>query len=496
MTAVARSPSMSQFDQLDARQTPLLDALRAAATRPHAPFYTPGHKRGQGISPRLAALFGTEVFRADLPELPDLDNLFAPEGVIRAAQDLAAIAFGAGETWFLANGSTCGIQAAVLATCAPGDALILPRNAHRCAIAALILSGAMPMFVTPELDSQGQIPLGVSPAAIAQALEHPAAAVLLVSPTYHGVSSDLEAIASLVHSYNLPLIVDEAHGAHFAFHPQLPQTAIAAGADLAVQSIHKTLGAMTQAAMVHSHAHSRIDRDRLVDSLALVQSSSPSYLLLASLDAARHQMAIDGEMLMAQTLDLADWARLELAKIDGVRVWTPPTGTPWDRTRLTVDVSGLGWTGFAADEHLHQTLGVTAELPSLHHLTLIISLGNTREDLRHLVQGIQALAQAKRSPLSLPNLPLPPLQVPILSPRQAFFSRRRTVPVSDAIGQVCAELICPYPPGIPVLMPGEPITIEAIAYLTQICTMGGTITGCADPTLQTLSIVEEAIARP
>jgi arginine/lysine/ornithine decarboxylase len=239
-----------------------------------------------------------------------------------------------------------------------------------------------------------------------------------------------------------------------------------------------------------------MDRDRFVDSLALVQSSSPSYLLLASLDAARHQMAIDGERLMAQTLDLADWARLELSKIDGVRIWTPPTGTLWDRTRLTLDVSGLGWTGFAADEYLHQTLGVTAELPSLHHLTFVISLGNTREDLRHLVQGIQTLAQDKRSPLSLPSFPLPSLQVPILSPRQAFFSRRRTVPVSDAIGQVCAELICPYPPGIPVLMPGEPITIEAIAYLTQICTMGGTITGCADPTLQTLTIVEEAIALP
>jgi arginine decarboxylase len=481
------------LDALDPNQTPLLDALAAAAQRPHAPFYTPGHKQGRGISPRLANVLGSAVFRADLPELPDLDNLFAPEGVIQAAQALAAIAFGADETWFLANGSTSGIQAAILATCPPGSSLLLPRNAHRCAITALILSGAMPIFVSPTIDAD-HIPLGVSAAAIAQGLTAQPAAVLMVSPTYHGVSSDGAAIAALAHAQGIPLIVDEAHGAHFGFHPHFPQPAIAAGADLAIQSIHKTLGAMTQAAMLHRHPNARIDRDRLTESLAMVQSSSPSYLLLASLDAARHQMATDGYQLMDETLARVARAREHLARIPGLRVWEPPAGTPSDPTRLTLDLRGLGFTGFEADEWLHHHLGVTAELPSLSHLTFIISLGNTRDDMKQLVQGIQDLAQHRRPPIPTAILPPPPPEVPILSPRQAVFGRRRRLPVSEAIGQVCGELICPYPPGIPVLMPGECITADAIAYLHQVQALGGTITGCADPTLQTLSIVEEAIA--
>ncbi|MGI8502338.1 MAG: aminotransferase class I/II-fold pyridoxal phosphate-dependent enzyme, partial [Hassallia sp.] len=311
---------------LNQNQTPLLDALKAHAAHPHAAFYTPGHKRGVGISPRLTDLLGEAVFRADLTELSELDNLFVPQGVIQQAQLLAAEAFGASQTWFLVNGSTCGIEAAILATCGMGDKIILPRNVHSSVVAGLILSGAMPIFVNPEYDLVLDIAHSITPASVQAALkQHPdAKAVMIVYPTYYGVCGDVEAIASLVHQYNIPLLVDEAHGAHFAFHHQLPIPALAAGADLSVQSIHKTLGAMTQASMLHIRGN-RVNSDRLNKALQLVQSTSPSYILLASLDAARQQMALHGKELMSRTLQLADEARTRISQIPGLSILRFPT---------------------------------------------------------------------------------------------------------------------------------------------------------------------------
>ncbi|MEG4071073.1 aminotransferase class I/II-fold pyridoxal phosphate-dependent enzyme [Microcoleus sp. Pol14C2] len=516
------------------QQTPLLDALRDRTNHPHAPFYAPGHKGGQGISQPLIDLFGAAVFRSDLPELPELDNLFNPEGAIAEAQDLAAAAFGAQSTRFLANGSTCGIIAAILATCGPGDKIILPRNIHSSAISGLILSGAIPIFVNPEYNPEWDIANSITPEATAAALEqHPdAKAVMMVYPTYHGVCGDLRAIAQITHQYNIPLLVDEAHGAHFNFHPNLPEPALSAGADLTVQSIHKTLGAMTQASMLHIKGD-RIDLQKLNKALQLVQSTSPSYILLASLDAARQQIALHGKELMAQTLQLAEKARSRISQIPGLSVLEPlntPGFAALDRTRLTLKVSDLGITGFAADEILHSQLGVTAELPMPQHLTFIISLGNTELDIDNLVKACTLLEgrrkkeegssatdsvtdvtdvrdvrkkeevrkkkSERRSPMSdgrfaqSPNLPLSP-SPPLVSPREAFFFPAETVPADKAVDRLSAELICPYPPGIPVLMPGEIITPAAVDYLQQILGAGGKITGCSDRGLQTLKVVRQ-----
>jgi arginine decarboxylase len=474
---------------------PLLEALQEQANRSHAAFYTPGHKRGQGISPSLADLLGAAVFRADLPELPDLDNLFAPEGVIQQAQALAADAFGAERTWFLVNGSTCGIEAAILTVCKSGEKIVLPRNVHRSAIAALILSGAIPVFVEPEYDPCLAIAHSITAVAVTDALDqHPdAKAVMAVYPTYYGVCGDIRAIAQVAHQRNLPLLVDEAHGAHFSFHPELPISALAAGADLVVQSTHKLLGAMTQAAMLHLQG-TRVDGDRLSQSLQLVQSTSPSYLLLASLDAARQQMATQGKPLMTQTLELARLARTQLSQIPKLSVLSAelaglsPGFTALDPTRVTVTTTGLGLSGFAADEILHQQLGVIAELPSLHHLTFIISLGNTLSDIQQLVNAFQHLSHSPTPPQPPPSLPLPQ-PTPTLSPREAFFAPAKTLAIAHAVGHVSAEIVCPYPPGIPVLLPGEEITEGAIAYLQQVMVAGGVITGCADPNLDTLKVV-------
>jgi arginine decarboxylase len=474
---------------LNQNQTPLLDALKAYTTDAHAAFYTPGHKRGKGIFPPLADLLGTKVFQADLTELGNLDNLFAPEGVIKAAQDLAAETFGARKTWFLVNGSTCGIEAAILATCGTGDKIIMPRNVHSAAIAGLILSGAIPIFINPEYDSVLDIAHSITPATLAATLaQHPdAKAVLVVYPTYYGVCADLPAIAKITHKYHIPLLVDEAHGAHFAFHPQLPTPALAAGADLTVQSIHKVLGAMTQASMLHVQGE-RIDIDRVNKALQLVQSTSPSYILLASLDAARQQMALHGKALMSRTLELAEIARSQISKIPGLSVLNLPN---MDKTRLTVTVSGLGCTGFAAETILDEKLGVTPELASWQHLTFIISLGNILSDIEKLVQGLISLTQMQPtdSPPSHQGLVIGDNCAGV-SPREAFFAVSEIVPLAETCDRICTEIVCPYPPGIPVLMPGEIITPQALQYLQHIQAMGGLITGCADTSLKSLKVVK------
>ncbi|EDX84568.1 Orn/Lys/Arg decarboxylase, major domain, putative [Synechococcus sp. PCC 7335] len=478
-------------DRLDQSTVPLVDALQHCANRENAAFYTPGHKRGQGITHRHKQLFGKTVFRADLPELPELDNLFAPEGVILQAQQLAAAAFGAEQTWFIANGSTCGVEAAILATCGPSDKLVLPRNVHSSAVSGLILSGAVPVFIQPTYSPEWDISLDISPDKIEAALaEHPdAKAVLVVSPTYQGICSNLSIIAQIAHSHRVPLIVDEAHGAHFAFHPDLPACALSAGADIAIQSTHKVLSAFTQASMLHLQGD-RINRTRLSQSLQLTQSTSPSYLLLGSLDAARYQMATAGETLMSKTLGIANQARQAVQQLSKLKVLDSD-----DRTRLSLNVSSLGITGFDADEFLHTECDITCELPTLHTLTFIISLGNTRSDIHQLVKGLAKLSEHPHRS-SAPDqikidFPRSHISISPLSPRQAFFAPRAPLPLKKAIGQTCAETITTYPPGIPVLLPGETITASAIDYLQATHKAGGIVTGNSDPTLATLLTITD-----
>jgi arginine decarboxylase len=483
-------------------KTPLLDAIRSYVEDSHAAFYTPGHKQGKGVSQGLVDLLGSQVFKADLTELENLDNLSAPKGVIKEAQALAAAAFGAKESWFLVNGSTAGIMAAILATCGDGEKIILPRNVHKSAISGLIFSGAIPIFVQPEYDSNLDIAHSITPEGVALALqENPdAKAVMMVYPTYYGVCGDVEAIANLAHQYNIPLLVDEAHGPHFAFHPDLPPAALTKGADLTVQSIHKVLSGLTQSSILHVQGD-MIDRDRITKALQLLQSSSPSYLLLSSLDAARQQMAVAGKELMTRTLQLAESARNQISQIPQLSVLElyPSAGfINLDRTRLTVTVSQLGLTGFMADDLLSQ-MGVFAEFSSKKHLTFIISLGNTQADIEKLVQSFQKLAQehqATNSPNNLPKVVYNPQaffdhSTPKVSPRQAFFAATETLPIKRAVARICAEIICPYPPGIPVLMPGEVITPDAVEYLLNMQAIGSEITGCADATLKTLKVVKD-----
>jgi arginine decarboxylase len=488
-------------DRLNQFQTPIIDALQEWVNKSHAPFYTPGHKHGVGMNPILTERWGATVFGWDLPELPGLDNLQAPAGVIEQAQILAAEVFGAQQTWFLVNGSTTGVMAAILATCGEGEKIILPRNIHSSAIAGIIHAGAVPIFINPAYDRQLDIAHSITPDSVRFALEqHPdAKAVMVVYPTYYGACGDLGAIAEIVHNYQIPLLVDEAHGAHFGFHPDLPPAALTMGADLAVQSTHKLLGSLTQSAMLHVKS-SLIDAEKIDRSLRLLQSTSPSYLLLASLDAARQQIALNGEKLMTETIELAQIASAEIDRIVGLSVVKLDRNIPGckylDLTRITVTVTGLNLTGFAADDILTSEFGIVAELPSMRHLTFIISLGNRQKDIDRLIWGLTQLAikYAKTRPLNLECIDLQDqvLTSMAITPRQANQSPQISVSANLAIGQISAESICPYPPGIPILIPGEIITIEALAYLHQILDLGGELVGCSDPTLTNIQVLNRS----
>jgi len=418
--------------------------------------------------------------------------------VLAEAQTLAAQTFGADRTWFLVNGSTAGVIGAIMATCGPGDLILLPRNVHQSAITGLILTGAIPIFLEPAYDPAWDLVGCVTPETVALGLERypQARAVFLVSPTYQGLVADVAAIARVTHDRGIPLLVDEAHGAHLGFHPGLPPRALSQGADLAVQSTHKVLSALTQAAMVHIRGDG-VCGHRLSRALQLVQSTSPSYLLLASLEGARHQMATQGRDLMDGALGLAHQARGVLGQVPGVRLWpqgsTVTLSATWDPTRLVVDFTGLGLTGFEADEALREGWQVTAELPALRHLTFLVTLGHIPQDMDRLGEAITALSQNRSScpPLAW-SAPLPialPLEAPPLSPRSAFFAPRETVAWEQGIDRLSAETICPYPPGIPWVLPGERITPEVLAGLRQVRQLGGVLTGCADSNLETLQVV-------
>jgi arginine decarboxylase len=472
--------------------TPIVRALRDWTDLDHAPFYTPGHKHGRGMGADFIDLWQTGL-KIDLPELPGLDNLAAPTGVIAESQTLAAQTFGADHTRYLVNGSTVGIIAAILATCQPGDQILLPRNVHRSIIAGLIHSGAEPIFVQPVYLPELDIAHSLTPESIESALQqHPQIkAILLVAPTYFGVCGDLGAIAPIAHRQGIPLIVDAAHGAHLGFHSDLPPSALALGADLVVQSTHKLLGALTQASMLHVQGD-LIDIDRVDRCLQILQTSSPSYLLLASLDSAQAQMATYGQELLDHTLALTAKVRSELNNIPGVLTLDFSRSQPgcryFDPTRLTITVDELGCSGYAADEILCEQYQVVAEMPSPRHLTFIISIGNRDWDIEMLVAGFRGLAQQVQTPLTPHYFTVPQVGVAAMTPRSAFFAPQISVPIEQAVGKVAAEMICPYPPGIPIVIPGETLTPEAIAYLQHIQQLGGEIVG-GDITLESFRVV-------
>lgn len=464
---------------------PLVACLQEFLDRPGGRFYAPGHQ-GQ-LPPVLSQLWGDRLALTDLPELPEVGSLFAKTGAIAGAQVLAAQAFGADRTWFLVNGSSVGILAAIGACCRPGEKILLPRNVHRSAIAGVLLSGARPVYLTPPQARGWDFALNITADQIAQGLaEHPdCRAVAIVSPTYQGICADLGAIAQVVHDRGLPLVVDEAHGAHLTCHGDFPPCALASGADLVVQSSHKTLGALTQAAMVHGQGN-RLDWQRFSLLLQSLQTTSPSALLLASLDACRAQMVQEGGQRWGALLQRAQHLREQLAPLPAITLLPDPiAGQRCDPSRLTLGLQHCAWDGYTVDSWL-QAQGSTVELPQGHSLSLILTPHLTAEKGDRLAAVLGQLPPGENPPP--PPLPYPAIACPHLTPAEVHQGQTLALPLDRTVGQISAELICPYPPGIPLLLPGEVITAEALALIQQLQEQGAEITGMGDPQSQTLRV--------
>jgi arginine decarboxylase len=480
-------------------RTPLFDALVAVAESRKVSFHTPGHKSGKGISTRFRKFVGPKIFTIDLTTLDEVDCLQRPVGVIREAQELAAEAYGAEHSFFLINGTTVGNHVMILSTANPGDEVLVARNAHKSILTGIILSGAIPRFFSPAFDERRGVLLNVTAGDVVRAMDqHPNARILsLTSPNYYGVTADLPGIVPEARRRGILVLVDEAHGPHLHFHPGLPTSALGAGVDASVQSTHKILGGMTQSSMLHLKGQ-RIEHHRVVRLLHLLQSTSPSYILMASLDLARMQMATEGEKLLSKALLLADDARDRINRIPGLFCFgeadLPDGGFSLDRTKLTVYVNGLGLTGFEVSSLLNTRFGIQVEMADLHNVLVIISIGDRRDDVDRLVAALGALSEhsARATPARTPpSAPPPAAHRHGLAPREAFFAPAERLPLAKAEGRISSDIVTIYPPGIPVLVPGEEVEASTIDYLLSMASYGARIDGILELEEPQIRVVRE-----
>lgn len=481
------------------KRTPLWDALCAYRAQGIIPFHVPGHKQGRG-NPELTEKLGPTALGIDLTCMEGLDNILNPLDVIKEAQDLAADAFRAEHAYFLVNGTTSGIQAMIMAVCAPGEKLIVPRNAHRSVISGLILSGVQPVYLQPEVDQRFGITHGITPQDVERALrEHPdARGVFVINPTYYGVASDLAGIVEVAHARNVPVLVDEAHGAHLCFHPELPPSAMEAGADLSAASTHKLAGSLTQSSLL-LHQGNLVNPQRVKGVLNLTQTTSPSYILLTSLDFARKQMALAGTRLLAGVLRKARWVRKQLFRLPGIELLEEEhiEGRPGcrylDPTKITMNVQQLGLSGQEVESILRHKYRIQVELSDLYNIILLLSIGDSWEMVQHLVASIQDLVQSlgKGGSISKFSRALPPLPAALVSPRDAFYGETKTVTLDAAEGEISAEMIMAYPPGIPLICPGERFTREIIDYVRILKAEGLILQGTEDPHLEQVKVLAQ-----
>ena len=475
-------------------------------------FHTPGHKQGLGAHELLRELVTEAGLREEVSLMEELDDLHEPTGCIEEAQDLAAALYGADAAFFAVNGTTGAIHAMFVAALSPGDAVLVPRNVHRSVFGGLVLADAHPIYIEPVVDEALGIAHGLSTEAVREACRlHPEAkALLLVSPTYYGVASDVRAIAEIVHAAGMVLLVDEAHGAHLAFSDDLPESAIAAGADLVAQSTHKLLGAMTQASLLLLR-EGRIKKERVQRAMSLLTSTSPNYLLLASLDIARLQMAEVGAAHLARAVGLARKLRREVNATPGLFSFGEERmggagAFALDPLKLTVTVTGLGLTGAEAAHILRYEHKIEAELFDAQNVLFLLTYADTEESAGRLLAALRSLAQRRtahgataaaaagavpdgRKAQTAVRLPAaPPVAIP---PREAFY--RRSVPcrLREAAGRIAAETIAFYPPGIPVICTGEVFTTEVCRYIEAMAAAGLKVTGAADASLRTVRVIAD-----
>jgi arginine/lysine/ornithine decarboxylase len=494
------------MDSNEQPTAPYLDAVVAYAFRGPARYHVPGHKGGPGADPGVRKAIGVDALAADVPQdIHGIDLGPSPTPYERA-ELLAADAFGAERTFFLTNGATQGNHALCLALAPLGARIVAQRNSHASIVDGLVLSGGLPSFVAPAYDEELGITHCVTPQSLGDALrENPdARAAFVVSPTYYGMAADVAGMAEVAHAAGVPLVVDQAWGPHFGFHEALPPTALSQGADAMLTSTHKIAGSLTQSAMLHIGRSSRVDTGAVARALRLLRSTSPSSLLIASLDGARRQLSLHGEQLLHETLEAIDVARAKLETVDGIALVDASLigrmgVAGYDPLRIVVDVRGTGRTGYEIADALRRSYDVHVELPMQATIVFVVGLGESVTALRRLAGGdvdevVKRLSEPGRTaPIVPPSASL--RNEVVLSPRDAFLGDAVQVPVDDAVGRISCESIASYPPGVPALLPGERISAETIEYLRELAASGARLHGASDPAFRTINVLRAASDR-
>jgi len=484
--------------KLNQKETPLFDALKEYVNRETIPFHVPGHKKGVGIDKEFKDFIGENPFKIDVTVFKLVDSLHHPTGPIKKAQELAADAYGSDACFFSIHGTSGAIQAMIMSVVTANDKIIIPRNVHKSVTSGIILSGATPVYMQPQLDKKVGIAHGVTPETVKQTLEEnpDAKAVLIINPTYYGVATDIKKIADIVHSYNIPLIVDEAHGPHLGFNDKLPMSAMEAGADICAQSTHKIIGALTQGSLLQVRGE-RVDINRVQQVLSLLQTTSPSYILMASLDCARRQIALNGKELLDKAIELASYVREEINKIPGFycfgkEILNEPGVYALDPTKITITCRDLGITGYDLDMILSNKYHIQMELSDLYNVLAVGSFGDTKQNMDALLKALREISEEyygkgnKKSDFI--DIPAIPAQVKI--PREAFNSEKESIAIKKSAGKISGEFLMAYPPGIPILCPGEVITKEIIDYVQKLKDTGLYVQGTEDPEVNFIKVVK------
>lgn len=475
-------------------RAPILEALEKMKRARLVPFDVPGHKRGRG-NPELTEFLGEQCLSVDVNSMKMLDNLCHPVSVIKDAERLAADAFGAAHAFFMVGGTTSAVQAMVMTACKRGDKIIIPRNVHRSAINAMILCGAVPVYVNPQMDSMLGISLGMSVADVEQAIiENPdAKAVFVNNPTYYGICSDIKSIAKLAHDNGMLLLADEAHGSHLYFSDKLPVAAMHADADMAALSMHKSGGSLTQSSMLL--IGNRVPEGYVHQIINLTQTTSASYLLLASLDVSRRNMALRGTEMIDKIIDQVEYARDEINTIGDYYAYSKELINgdsifDFDITKLSVYTRSIGLAGIEVYDILRDEYDIQTEFGDIANLLAYVSVGDRLKDIERLVS---ALAEIRRNYRQTGRKMLKAEYINpqvICGPQEAFYSEKESLPIDQTVGRVCSEFVMCYPPGIPILAPGEKITEEILQYIRYAKKKGCSMTGPEDMDIRFLNVMK------
>ncbi len=482
------------MSNLNQDRSPIEEALEEFHLNRVVPFDVPGHKRGKGNA-ELTAFLGQRCMSLDVNSMRPLDNLCHPVSVIKEGEELAAEAFGAGYAFFMVGGTTSAVQAMVFTACKRGDKLILPRNVHRSVINAMVLNGAVPVYVDPAVDKRLGISLGMSVKDLEKAIkENPdAKAVLVNNPTYYGICSDIKTITDLAHKNGMLMLADEAHGTHFYFGENLPLSAMAAGADMAAVSMHKSGGSLTQSSFLLTGKNMNSGRVRQI--INLTQTTSGSYLLLSSLDISRKNLAVNGKTIFKKVCALADYARDEINRIGDYYAFSGEIINgdsifDFDATKLSVNTVDTGLAGIEVYDILRDEYDIQIEFGDMDNLLAYISVGDRERDVERLVGAmaeIRRLYKKDKTGMMISEYIAPKVEI---TPQEAFYSEKESLTLDQAVGRICSEFVMCYPPGIPILAPGEKVTEDIVCYIKYAKEKGSFLTGAEDMKTDRLNVLK------